>query len=133
MTQYRIAEAARLFGVSDDTVRRWVNQGRLSAGTDEARRQVIAGADLAQFALELAPEGTSGGSRTSSARNRVTGLITRIVTDRVMAQVDLQCGPHRFVSIMSSEAVEDLGLEVGDLATVVVKATNVIVEKGAGS
>lgn len=138
VTQYRMVEAARLFGVSDDTVRRWVMSGRLPAYRDEAGRQVVEGRDLADLSVLLAagrdndPQFGKVGT-TLSARNRATGLVTAIVTDRVMAQVDLQCGPYRFVSLMSREAVEELGLEVGDVATVVVKATNVMVEKGMRS
>lgn len=133
MTQYRIAEAARLFGVSDDTVRRWVLSGRLPADRDEAGRQVVEGRDLAALSVLLASGRVAqmGEAPTSglSARNRATGLVTSIITDRVMAQVDLQCGPYRFVSLMSREAVDELGLQVGDVATAVVKATNVLVEK----
>lgn len=128
MTHYRISEAARLLGVSADTVRRWVESGSLTAARDDAGRQVIPGVDLARWATELAhaPEDPTGAA--SSARNRFVGLVTKIVADTVMAQVELQCGPFRVVSLMSSEAVRDLGLEVGSTAVAVVKATTVIVE-----
>lgn len=127
VTQYRISEAARLLGVSDDTVRRWVDGGRLAAHKSEAGRSVVDGAELAALAQELA--GAPDSPHTSSARNRFTGLVTAITTDTVMAQVDLQCGPFRVVSLMSSEAVRDLGLEVGSTAVAIVKATTVIIEK----
>lgn len=129
MTHYRIADAARLLGVSDDTVRRWVETGALAATTDEAGRAVIPGADLAARAQEVA-RGLQGDPHSSSARNRLVGLVTAITTDTVMAQVDLQCGPFRVVSLMSAEAVRDLEIEVGSTAVAVVKATNVIVDKG---
>ncbi len=128
MTQYRISEAARLLGVSDDTVRRWIAADTLAVAQDEAGRQVIAGTELARRAQEtaVAPEDPSGIG--SSARNRMVGLVTAITSDTVMSQVELQCGPHRIVSLMSTEAVRELGLEIGSLAIAVVKATMVIVE-----
>jgi molybdopterin-binding protein len=128
---FRIKEAADLLGVSDDTVRRWAEGGRITTTTDMSGRQVIDGAVLARFAEEAA--GASGGvaSRVvvaESMRNRFTGLVTRVVRDTVMAQVEIQAGPHRFVSLLSREAVDDLGLEPGVLAVAAVKATNVSVE-----
>lgn len=128
MTQYRISDAARLLGVSDDTVRRWIAADAVSVTEDDAGRQVISGADLAQRAQEVAvaPQDPSGVG--SSARNRMVGLVTKIVSDTVMSQVEMQCGPHRIVSLMSTEAVRDLGLDIGSLAVAVVKATMVIVE-----
>jgi len=131
--QYRISEAARLLGVSDDTVRRWVDSGTLRTHRDDADRHVIAGADLAARAKELAqaPDDPSGVGR--SARNRFVGLVTAITADTVMAQVEIQAGPHRVVSLMSSEAVRELKLEIGSLAVAVVKATAVIVETPGGA
>jgi len=128
MTQYRISEAAALLGVSDDTLRRWVASGSLTATQDAGGRQVIDGADLAARAANIAvtPENPLGAG--SSARNRFVGLVTAITSDKVMSQVELQCGPHRVVSLMSTEAVRDLRLEIGSLAVAVVKATTVIVE-----
>lgn len=133
MPHYRISEAARLLGVSDDTVRRWVDAGTLTTHRDDADRQVIEGADLAAWAKELArvPDDPSGVGR--SARNRFVGLVTAITADTVMAQVEVQAGPHRVVSLMSSEAVRELRLEIGSLAVAVVKATNVIVETPGGA
>lgn len=126
MSTYRIAEAARLLGVSDDTVRRWVDQGALPVTGDTPTR--IPGEALAEHAVALAQAPQEPGDVMSSARNRFTGLVTRVQVDGVMAQVDMQSGPHRFVSLMSAEAVRELGLEPGTLAVSVIKATNVIVE-----
>lgn len=128
MAHYRISDAATLLGVSDDTIRRWVSDGILDATKNDSGRQVVGGAALAARAQAIAvvPDDTTGVQR--SARNRFVGLVTEIVTDTVMAQVEIQCGPHRVVSLMSSEAVRELGLEVGSRAVAVVKATMVIVE-----
>ncbi|MBF4563034.1 TOBE domain-containing protein [Microbacterium sp. VKM Ac-2870] len=126
MRTYRIAEAARLLGVSDDTVRRWVDQGTLSAAGGSPAR--IAGDVLAARAVDIAHAADDPNDVLSSARNRFTGLVTRVQIDGVMAQVDIQSGPHRVVSLMSAEAVRELGLEPGSLAVAVVKATTVIVE-----
>lgn len=128
--EYRIAEAAELLGVSDDTMRRWADAGRVASGTRNGRT-VIPGADLAKLAASLADSGeherTRGGS--VSARNRMTGLVTRVVKDTVMAQVEMVCGPYRIVSLMSAEAATELGLEPGVRAIASVKATNVVVER----
>lgn len=133
MTQFRISEAATLLGVSDDTVRRWVDAGSLRVSTDASGRSVVDGAELAAFAVERAKGPDDPGAGRSSARNRFSGLVTAITADAVMAQVELQCGPFRVVSLMSSEAVRELGLEVGSRASAVVKATTVVVETPASS
>lgn len=132
MPLIRIAEAASLLGVSDDTVRRWVDAGALTAVKDASGRAAVDGAELAELARRQAwaPRDTSAVAR--SARNSFVGLVTNVIEDRVMAQVELQCGPYRVVSLMSSEAVRDLGLEPGSVATAVVKATTVIVETPGG-
>lgn len=132
MTQFRISEAASLLGVSDDTVRRWIDAGALAADTSSSRT-TIAGADLAAFAVERARRPDDPDAGHSSARNRFVGLVTAITADTVMAQVELQCGPFRVVSLMSSEAVRELGLEVGSRAAAVVKATTVVVETTGGT
>lgn len=126
MPQFRISEAAGLLGVSDDTARRWVEAGKLSATTDAHGRRVVEGVDLAAMAQELA--GQPGHPEGISARNEFRGLVTRVISDTVMSQVEMQCGPFRVVSLISTEAVKDLGLEPGAVATARVKATNVIVD-----
>ncbi len=124
---YRIAQAASLLGVSDDTVRRWIDTGRLATlpGTGPT---MIDGAELAALTQELAVTPELGSAVAESARNRFTGLVTKVIKDGVMAQVDLQCGPFRVVSLMSAEAATELALEPGVLATASIKATNVVVE-----
>lgn len=128
---FRIREAADLLGVSDDTVRRWADGGRVATVTDHAGRKNIDGAVLARFAIELAASSERLEPRpvvSESARNRFVGLVTRVVRDTVMAQVEIQAGPHRIVSLMSREAADELQLEPGVLAVAVVKSTNVVVE-----
>lgn len=131
MPQIRIRDAAAYLGVSDDTVRRWIDQGRLAGSSDAAGRAVVDGAKLARLARDTAATPDDPSRVARSARNRFVGLVTAVTADTVMAQVELQCGPFRVVSLMSSEAVRELGLEVGSVAVAVVKATMVIVETPA--
>jgi molybdopterin-binding protein len=128
VTVFRIGEAADLLGVSTDTVRRWVDAGRLAAIRDEHGHRVIAGIDLAAFARSLGEDPEEARSR-SSARNRLSGIVTAVTKDGVMAQVDIQAGPYRLVSLMSREAVDELDLEVGSVAVAVIKSTTVVVER----
>lgn len=130
MRTYRVKQAAALLGVSDDTLRRWIDADRIRATADDAGRQVIDGAALAALAEELAKDPGGFGAPAiagQSARNQLTGLVTRVVRDTVMAQVDLQCGPFRIVSLMSREAADDLGLDPGVLAVASIKSTNVVI------
>lgn len=128
MVTYRIGEAAELLGVSSDTVRRWADAGKLpTVRTAEGHRE-IAGADLARFAAGLPDPPVRRLIARESARNHFAGIVTRVVKDGVMAQVELQAGPHRVVSLMSREAADELGLEPGVRAVASVKATNVVVE-----
>ncbi|MFF2274677.1 molybdopterin-binding protein [Agromyces sp. NPDC058126] len=128
MTQYRISEASELVGVSDDTVRRWIADGLLPVEKDAAGRQVVPGAELAARAQAIASTVDDRTGVRRSARNRFVGLVTRVEIEGLMAQVELQCGPHRVVSLMSSEAARELRLEVGSRGVAVVKATMVVVE-----
>ena len=128
-----MGEAANLLGVSPDTVRRWTDAGRLTTERTAGGHRTVAGTELARLAQELASESASSGESTRgtalSARNRFTGLVTRVTRDGVMAQVEIQAGTHRVVSLLSAEAVDDLGLTPGVLAVAAVKATNVVVER----
>lgn len=151
MTHLRISDAASLLGVSDDTVRRWVDRGTLTAHADHAGRRTLDGAELARMAQDRAEawaapgtgghghaqsqsqsqsrgQGTGHGHSAVSARNSFRGLVTAIRSDAVMSQVEIQCGPYRVVSLISTEAVRELGLETGALATARVKATDVVLE-----
>lgn len=127
MTAFRIRDAARLLGVSDDTVRRWVDAGTLPAHSDGGPL-LVEGADLAEHQRRTSSQAEHDHPHASSARNRLTGIVTAVTSDLVMSQVELQCGPFRVLSLMSTEAVRELGLEVGSAATAVVKATMVVVE-----
>ncbi|MEU4316493.1 TOBE domain-containing protein [Nocardia sp. NPDC024068] len=128
MTHLRIKDAAALLGVSDDTVRRWIDQGRLGAVRLENGRQGVRGQELAGLAREIAEAPEPGVTVAASARNRMRGIVTRVVTDKVMAQVEMQAGPFRLVSLLSRESVDELGLEVGSVAVASVKSTHVVVE-----
>ncbi len=131
MPTYRIKEAADLIGVSGDTLRRWADAGRIRAVTDSSGRLAVDGVALARLVQELAESGDHGEGRAviaHSVRNRFSGLVSRVVRDTVMAQVEIQAGPHRFVSLLSREAADELGLEPGMLAVAAVKATNVSIE-----
>jgi molybdopterin-binding protein len=131
MPTFRIKEAAGLLGVSDDTLRRWADGGRVETTTDAAGKLAVDGVALARLAQDLAETADQGEGRTvvaRSARNRFQGLVTRVVRDTVMAQVEIQAGPYRVVSLLSREAADELSLEPGMLAIAAIKATNVSVE-----
>ncbi|WP_067794106.1 TOBE domain-containing protein [Actinomadura formosensis] len=128
MAEYRINEVATVLGVSPDTVRRWIDAGRLPARRDQGGRRMVQGTDLAAFArAQMAPGQTE--YVMSSARNRLRGIITEVVRDHVMAQVEIATGPYRVVSLMSREAADQLDLQVGVIAEAVIKSTNVVVER----
>ena len=132
MPQMRIREAAGYLGVSDDTVRRWVERGLLTATNDASGRKVVDGYEVALVARDHSTTPGLPKGVASSARNRFVGLVTDIKTDTVMAQVELQCGPFRVVSLLSSEAVAELGLEPGSAAVATIKSTNVVIETADG-
>lgn len=131
MSDYAVKEAARLLAVSDDTVRRWIDDGSLQARKDGGRIRVD-GKSLAELAIQLA-DGKAGSDHGVSTRNELAGIVTRVQKDGVMAQIDIQCGIYRIVSLISSEAAEEMGLEVGSPATALIKATNVSVKSGTSS
>jgi molybdopterin-binding protein len=128
MAMFKIGEAASLLGVSTDTVRRWADQGRLSTIRTEGGQRLVDGVDLASIAADTSPRHEFEDLLGRSARNRFVGIVTNVKKGDVAAQVEIQAGPHRVVSLLTSEAVDDLGLEPGMLALAVVKSTNVVIE-----
>lgn len=133
MRTFRISEAAELLGVSSDTLRRWAEAGRFETTTLASGRQGVDGRVLARVAQQMSAAPESGQGGRLSARNRLRGIVTRVTRDGVMAQVELQAGPFRIVSLMSREAADELGLEPGVLAVAAVKSTSVVVEVPGGS
>ncbi len=131
MPEYRIGQAAELLGVSADTMRRWADSGQVKVARTAGGRRYVDGEDLARFAVEQAKSGELGPVRAQSARNRFSGIVTRVIRDKVAAQVDVQAGPHRFVSLITREAADELDLQPGVLADVVIKATSVGIELAA--
>jgi molybdopterin-binding protein len=128
MTSYRMGQVADLLGVSVDTVRRWADAGRLGARRTEGGQRVVDGGALAEFVTSLRHAPERDEVMAQSARNRFMGIVTRVVKDEIVAQVELQAGPHRVVSLMTREAADELQLAPGMLAVAAVKATNVVVE-----
>jgi molybdopterin-binding protein len=128
VSSFRMSEAAELLGVSDDTVRRWAEAGRLATTTLPSGRKGVDGQALARFAQQLAESPDARPVLRQSARNRFLGIVTRVTRDTVMAQVEMQAGPFRVVSLMSREAADELGLEPGVVAVAAVKSTSVVVE-----
>jgi molybdopterin-binding protein len=129
----RIGRAAEMLGVTVDTVRRWADDGRLSTVRSPGGQRLIPLTDVTRLMAERRQGTTDRPIVAQSARNRFAGVVTRIEKDRVAAVVEILAGPHRLVSLMTAEAVDEMGLRVGDEAVGVVKATNVIVEVPAGS
>ena len=127
MTTYRMGQVASLLAVSVDTVRAWVDEGRIAATRTDGGHRNISGVNLARFLQEMNDFETEHGQRLS-ARNRFVGLVTQVIQNDVMAQVEIQAGGHRFISIISAAAAKEMQLEQGVLAAAVVKATNVVVE-----
>ena len=128
MPTYRVGQAAQLLGVSPDTLRRWTDAGRVRATLARDGRRLYDGEELARLAVEVAGETSTPSPRQQSARHRFVGLLTRVVRDKVAAQVEIQAGPHRFVSLITREAADELHLAPGVVVDAVVKATNVGVE-----
>jgi len=128
MPIFRISEAAELLAVSDDTIRRWIETGKLAATTDGSGRQVIDGQKLAEFAVAQAKDLTDGRGSKVSARNRFVGIVTKIQIEGLVAQVEVQSGPHHIVSMITADAARALNLEVGSRAVASIKSTNVGIE-----
>jgi molybdopterin-binding protein len=128
MSDYSVSEAATLLGVSTDTVRRWIDNGSLGAARTGNGRRRVDGVELAHFAQSLHDDSKPSGSSRDSIRNHFTGIVTKVTKDKVMAQVELQAGPYRVVALISREAVDDMGLVPGVMASAVVKSTNVSIE-----
>ncbi|MEV4992441.1 helix-turn-helix transcriptional regulator [Streptomyces niveus] len=131
MQSYTIGQAARLLGVSTDTARRWADAGRVATHRDEGGRRLIDGRDLAAFSIEVGQSGNGGDEEVpyTSARNAFPGIVTAVKLGDVAAQVEIQAGPHRLVSLLTREAVEELGFEVGMQATARVKSTSVHIDR----
>lgn len=131
MHEYRIGTAAQILGVSPDTLRRWADSGRVQTRRTTGGHRVVEGRELARLATEIAEQAgpDSDFPILSSARNRFTGIVVRVIRDTVMAQVDIQCGPHRLSALISAEAADELELEPGVLVTASTKATTIAVER----
>ncbi|MFG2972699.1 molybdopterin-binding protein [Streptomyces sp. NPDC048331] len=130
MQSYTIGQAARLLGVSPDTARRWADAGRVVTHRDEGGRRLIDGRDLAAFSVEVGKSAhLDDGEPYTSARNAFPGIVTAVELGDVAAQVEIQAGPHRLVSLLTREAVEELGLKVGMRATARVKSTSVHIDR----
>jgi molybdopterin-binding protein len=125
MPTYRPGEVAELLDVSIDTVRRWTDAGSLKTRRSKGGQRLIEGRELARFISESRPTREAS---SASARNRLNGIVTDVVRDKVTTQVEMRCGPHRVVSLMTTEAADELSLEPGVMVVASIKATNVGVE-----
>jgi molybdopterin-binding protein len=129
---FRMGDAAAILGVSADTVRRLADARRLKTRRTPGGQRLVDGRSLARHLARRGGPALPAALSKLSARNRLPGIVTRVVKDRVAAQVEIQVGSHRMVSLLTREAVDALGLEPGMLAVAVVKATSVFVEVPAG-
>ena len=128
MGMYRIGQAAELLGVSADTVRRWIDSGRLLAERTARGQRMIESAELARFVAEISESERPQGLRAQSVRNHMTGIVIQVTKDGVAAQVEIQAGPFRLVSLITRDAADELNLEPGVLAVASVKSTNLTVQ-----
>lgn len=124
----RVGQAAEMLGVTVETVRRWETEGRLRLERSDGGQRLVPIAEVTRLLAERRRTGAERPIVAGSARNRFPGIVTRIERDGVAAVVEIVAGPHRVISLMTAEAVDELGLAVGDEAIGVVKATNVVVE-----
>jgi molybdopterin-binding protein len=131
-TRLRVGQAAEMLGVSVETLRRWETEGRLTMARSEGGQRLVDVGDVTRLLAERRRAAVDRPIVAQSARNRFAGIVTRIERDRVAAVVEVLAGPHRLVSLMTAEAIDDLDLHVGDEAVCVVKATNVMVEVPSG-
>ena len=131
-SRLRVGQAAEMLGVSVETLRRWETEGRLTMARSEGGQRLVDVGDVTRLLAERRRAAVDRPIVAQSARNRFTGIVTRIERDRVAAVVEVLAGPHRLVSLMTAEAIDDLDLKVGDEAVCVVKATNVMVEVPSG-
>jgi len=129
VAEYRLGQAAELLGVSVDTARRWADGGRIATQRTDGGHRLVEGAELARFLTETVPVAENDSAGAQSARNRLPGIVTRVVRDSVMAQVEIRSGPNRIVSLISREAVDELDLAPGVLVVASVKSTNVGIER----
>jgi molybdopterin-binding protein len=127
-TSLRVGQAAEMLQVSVETLRRWESEGRLRMERSSGGQRIVPIGEVTRLLAERRSQAQDRPIVTGSARNRFPGIVTRIEKDRVAAVVEVIAGPHRMVSLMTAEAVDEMGLKVGDEAVCVVKATNVIVE-----
>jgi molybdopterin-binding protein len=128
----RVGQAAEMLGVSVDTLRRWERDGRLRMARSAGGQRVVEVDEISRLLDERRKTARDRPIVAQSARNRFAGIVTRIERDGVAAVVEVIAGPHRLVSLMTAEAVDDLRLAIGDEAICIVKATNVIVEVPSG-
>ena len=128
MSSYSPGQVAELLGVSPDTVRRWCDEGRLTSTRSAGGHRHVSGRELARYLAEQTKAYEPVSVFGQSARNRLTGIVTRVQRDKLTAIVEIHAGRHRLVSLMTREAADELGLKPGDVATAAVKATNVVIE-----
>lgn len=126
--KYRATQAAELLGVSADTIRRWADAGRIKSSLGEDGKRYFEGVDLANAAVAEGHSPSPRSPRAQSTRNRFVGIVTRVLKDKVVAQIEIQAGPHRVVSVITREAADELGLAPGVVVDAVIKATSVSVE-----
>jgi molybdopterin-binding protein len=131
-TMLRVGQAAEMLGVTVETLRRWEAEGRLRMARSVGGQRLVPVDEVTRLLAERRRTGPDRPIVAQSARNRFPGIVTRIEQDRVAAVVEVLAGPHRVVSLMTAEAVDEMGLRVGDEAVCVVKATNVVVEVPSG-